>query len=117
MYNPFASTEELLMKKALRLLAGWLGVIVTSSAAQLPQTPPPTFRIGVDAVQLDVSVLDAQRRPVRGLTAADFTVLEDCKPRRIVQFSAVELPSVVPAAPAVADSVPPDVARNDLPEG
>ena len=105
------------MKNALRLLACWLGIIVTSSAAQLPQTPPPTFRIGVDAVQLDVSVLDAQRRPVRGLTAADFTVLEDGKPRRIVQFSAVELPSVAPVAPTAADSVQPDVVRNDLPEG
>jgi VWFA-related protein len=109
--------RRFLMKNPLRLLACWLGIIVTSSAAQLPQTPPPTFRIGVDAVQLDVSVLDAQRRPVRGLTAADFTVLEDGKPRRIVQFSAVELPSVAPVAPTAADSVQPDVVRNDLPEG
>lgn len=105
------------MKNALRLLACWLGIIVTSSAAQLPQPQPPTFRIGVDAVQLDVSVLDAQRRPVRGLTAADFTVLEDGKPRRIVQFSAVELPSTAPAAAAAAEAVQPDVVRNDLPEG
>ena len=106
------------MKNTLRLLACWLGIIVTSSAAQLPPTPPPTFRIGVDAVQLDVSVLDAQRRPVRGLTAADFSVLEDGKPRRIVQFSAVELPSVAPqASTTAADSVQPDVVRNDLPEG
>jgi VWFA-related protein len=115
-YNPLASTEEFLMKNALPLLACWLA-IVTSSAAQLPQTPPPTFRIGVDAVQLDVSVLDAQRRPVRGLTAADFTVLEDGKPRRIVQFSAVELPSVARVATPAADAVQPDVVRNDLPEG
>jgi hypothetical protein len=116
-YIPLASTEEFLMKNALRLLACWLGIIVTSSAAQLPQIPPPTFRIGINAVQLDVSVLDAQRRPVRGLTAADFTVLEDGKPRRIVQFSAVELPSVAPVAPAAADAVQPDVVRNDLPKG
>jgi VWFA-related protein len=107
------------MKNAISLFACWLAVIVSSSAAQqlLNEQQPPTFRIGVDAVQLDVSVLDSHRRPVRGLSATDFTVLEDGKPRRIVQFSAVELPSAVPAAPAVADSVPPDVARNDLPEG
>src|SRR3954462_3414297 len=106
------------MKNALRLLACWLGIIVTSSAAQLPQTPAPTFRVGVDAVQLDVSVLDRDRRPVRGLTAADFTVLEDGKPRRIVAFSAIELPPM-PAAvtPSGADTVPPDVVSNAEPQG
>ena len=31
------------------------------------------FRAGVDVVQIDVSVLDDKRKPVRGLTAADFT--------------------------------------------
>src|SRR5690348_2690904 len=76
--------EKSLMKNALRLLVGWLGVMVSSSAAQLPQPSPPTFRIGVDAVQLDVSVLDAHRRPVRGLTAADFTIVEGGKSRRIL---------------------------------
>lgn len=34
------------------------------------------FRTGVELVQLDVAVLDDQRVPVRGLTAADFTVVE-----------------------------------------
>src|SRR3954471_1651384 len=107
------------MKNALRLLACWLGIIVTSSAAQLPQTPPPTFRIGVDAVQLDVSVLDAERRPVRGLGAADFTVLEEGKPRRLVPSPAIDLPPMpIPEEPPSApDAGPPDVIRNDLPQG
>jgi VWFA-related protein len=102
--------------KAFCLCACWLGVVVSLSAQQQP--PPPTFRTGVDAVQLDVSVLDKDRRPVRGLTAADFTVLEDGTPRRIVGFSAVELPALpAAAAPSGADTVPPDVVRNDLPDG
>jgi cytochrome c553 len=44
--------------------------------AQQAQTPSdrPTFRLGINVVQVDVSVLDDQRRPVRDLTAADFTV-------------------------------------------
>jgi VWFA-related protein len=88
----------------------------------IPISQLPAFRTGVDAVQLDVSVLDKDRRPVRGLTAADFTVLEGDRSRPIVAFSAVELPPPTPARPptdAAADSsaVPPDVARNDLPDG
>lgn len=53
------------------------------------QVPPqgdrqaPTFRSRTDLVQLDISVLDKDRRPVRGLTAADFTVLEDGKPQSV----------------------------------
>ena len=70
------------MKNTVSLLACWLGALVCATAGQqLPPVQPPTFRTGVDAVQLDVSVLDKDRRPVRGLTAADFTVLENSKPR------------------------------------
>ena len=105
------------MKTTVSMLACWLAVLVCVSAQQPPPAQTPTFRTGVDAVQLDVSVLDKERRPVRGLTAADFTVLEDGKPRQIVSFSAVELPPLPAAAPAGVDTVPPDVTRNDLPDG
>ena len=106
------------MKYRLTLLACWVFVLVSVPAGQqLPPVEPQTFRVGVDAMQLDVSVLDAQRRPVRGLSAADFTVLEDGKPRRLVAFSAIELPPIPAASPSAADAVPPDVIRNDLPQG
>lgn len=107
------------MKKAVSLLICWLGVLVCASAQQQPPpAQPPTFRTGVDAVQLDVSVLDKDRRPVRGLTAADFTVLEEGKPRQIVSFSAVELPPLPEVeVPTGIDTVQPDVVRNDLPDG
>ena len=106
------------MKKAVSMLAGWLAVFVCLSAQQsAPTAQLPTFRTGVDAIQLDVSVLDKDRRPVRGLTAADFTVLEDGKPREVVAFSAVELPVLPDAPPAGVETVPPDVTRNDLPAG
>jgi VWFA-related protein len=103
---------------AVRALAVWFVVLGANPAGrQAPAQQIPTFRTGVDAVQIDVSVLDKDRRPVRGLTAADFTVLEDGKPRSIVAFSAVELPAPPTAPPAGVDTVTPDVTRNDLPDG
>jgi VWFA-related protein len=52
-------------------------------AAQQEQ-PPPTFRSGVEVVRIDVSVVDRDGRPVNDLTAGDFTVTVDRKPRTIV---------------------------------
>ena len=107
------------MKKAVSVLSGWLAVFVCVSAQQPApaSTQVPTFRTGVDAIQLDVSVLDEDRRPVRGLMAADFTVLEDGKPREIVAFSAIELPTPPDAPPSRLETVAPDVTPNDLPMG
>ena len=51
-------------------------VVLLQAQAPTPQAPLPTFRTGVDVVQLDVTVLDKDRHPVRGLTAEDFTILE-----------------------------------------
>ena len=79
------------------------------------------FRSSIELVHLDVSVLDASRRPVTGLTAADFTILEDGQPRPVEAFAAVTLPP-----PAKKDDAPwsrtvsPDVQLNEpvrAPEG
>lgn len=76
----------------------------------------PVFRGGTEVVQLDVSVLDKNRRPVRGLAQADFTVLEDGKPQRIVAFDAVDVPDAVPPTATWMTRVTPDVTTNDLEE-
>jgi VWFA-related protein len=86
------------------------GAAPIRSSAQ--QTAP--FRAGVEIVDVDVSVLDRFRRPVTGLTAADFRVLEDGKPRPIVAFTPVDLPARErPAAPWLVE-VAPDAQSNDL---
>src|SRR5204863_10104106 len=80
----------------------------------------PPFQSGVDVVQVDVTVLDKDRRPVRGLTQADFTVLENGKPRPIVAFVPVELGErdASPASATWMRDVPRDVTTNALrPEG
>jgi len=64
--------------------------LLLSLVYQVPSTrTQPTLRVGVDVVQVDVSVLDDKRRPVVGLTAADFTVLEDGRPRPVTVFTPV----------------------------
>jgi VWFA-related protein len=102
-------------RAACVLFVGLAGLSLHSRAQQASQ-PQATFQSGVDVVQVDVSVLDKDRRPVRGLTTADFTILEDGKPRPIVAFTAVDLP----AAPAPTQEaswtrdVPADAATNDI---
>lgn len=92
-------------------------VIAVHPRAQAPTTQP-VFRARTDLVQLDVSVLDNKRQPVRGLTAADFTVHENGQPREIQAFSEVYLPDRVraEAVPWVRD-VPSDVVSNQVAAG
>jgi VWFA-related protein len=96
-----------------RTAAAFAAALLLSALAVRAQQPAP-FRAGVEIVDVDVSVLDQNRLPVSGLTAADFTVLEDGKPRPIVAFTPVELaPRVLPPARWMAE-ISPDVQTNDL---
>lgn len=112
---------------AVRVAAAlWLALLSSISAApqvrQPPSLPPvsrpqspatPRFRSAVDLVHLDVSVLDRDRRPVRGLTPADFTILEDGVAQKIAVFTAVEVPPAAAPAAAWMRDVTPDVRTND----
>jgi VWFA-related protein len=92
---------------------------VLTVATQAQEAPSrQTFRTGIDLVQVDVSVLDRQRRPVRGLTAEDFTLFEDGRPVPLVAFASVGLPAAPPAPPGAAAwlrDTAPDATANDLP--
>ncbi len=74
--------------------------------------PQPRFRGGVDLVMVDVSVLDPDRQPVRGLFRDRFTVLEDGEPRAIVAFSEVEVPGADALPTGWMRDVSPDVKTN-----
>ena len=89
--------------------------LVGSSIVAAARQDMPRFRSGVDVVQFTVTVLDKERRPVTGLTATDFDVLVDGKPRPLAAFAAVTLPDDTPAAAAPVPFVAPDVQTNRLP--
>lgn len=89
--------------------------LVGSSIVAAAQQDVPRFRSGVDVVQFTVTVLDKERRPVTGLTATDFDVLVDGKPRPLAAFAAVTLPDDTPAVAAPVPFAAPDVQTNRLP--
>jgi VWFA-related protein len=78
-----------------------------------PQAPLPTFRTGIDVVELDVTVLDSDRRPVKGLTADDFIVVERGKTQPIVAFAAIDVPAPARTAAPWVREAPVDVLAND----
>lgn len=85
---------------------------VASMATVVIAQQTPVFRGGVNLIHLDVSVLDKDRRPIRGLTAADFTVLEDGKPQPIVAFADIEVPDAPAPSASWLRHVAPDVQSN-----
>lgn len=89
----------------------WLALLVAVTPVRT-QTPLQ-FRAAVDLIHLDVSVLDRDRRPVRGLTAADFTILEDGRPQAVSTFAAVDIPDVPPPTTTWLRTLTPDTRRND----
>src|SRR5262249_5029137 len=75
-----------------------------------PQTPPQVFRGGTELIELDVSVLDRERRAVKNLIPADFTVIEDGVPQKVTAVSFVDIAMHDPARSARMRFVSSDVA-------
>jgi VWFA-related protein len=79
-------------------------VALVSVAVSVPiaaqQQATPVFRAGASIVSVDVIVRDAQGNVIKGLTQADFTVLEDGKPQPIETFTFQQIADT--AAPAAA---------------
>ena len=73
-------------------------VSVVLVAAVAAQQQPPVFRGRIVLVPVDVRVLDRDGNPVRDLTPADFTILEDGVPQKIAHFAPQDYASVDPGA-------------------
>ena len=69
----------------------WTLVLAAAVLAIVPgtaqQQAPPVFRSATSIVSVDVIVRDSSGNVVKGLTAADFTVLEDGRPQQIETFT------------------------------
>jgi VWFA-related protein len=79
----------------------WTPVSAQQAAGQAPADQTPTFRTGVEAVSVDVNVIDRQGVPVRGLKPEDFHVTVAGQPRRIITAEFIERGSMRTDALAV----------------
>lgn len=81
------------VRPLLLCIAGVVSITASLQSQQAPPDPRPQtiFKTGIDIVQLDVSVLDKDQRPIRGLTIEDFTILENGKPQPIVAVVPIDL--------------------------
>ncbi len=109
---------------AARIVLTWVtgSVCLLATAQSTPPQGQAVFRAAVDLIHLDVSVLDRSRRPVRGLKADDFTILEDGTPRPVAAFVELQLKEApaVAAQQALVDKAPADIQTNEIartPEG
>jgi hypothetical protein len=75
--------------------------LVLATALLAVLAPQTTFRSGIDLVPINVSVQDGSR-PVAGLQAADFEVLDNGVPQTITDVSADTLPIDIKHAAATA---------------
>jgi|SRR5579862_452919 len=96
------------------IVAALVGAVLSLDAQRAGQQNPnaPRFRATVDLVEMDVAVLDKDRQPVRGLTPADFTILENQQPQTIAAFSEVNVPEPVEPPAVWMREVSPDVKSN-----
>jgi len=80
-----------------------IGLAIAVAAAQKPQDHP-VFHTSTTAAVVDVIVRDRTGKPVQDLGEADFEVLEDGVPQRIISFEShmPEAPSAGPGGPAMA---------------
>jgi VWFA-related protein len=101
------------MRRLLWCGAGLIGAITVGAAGQRTGGDAQRFFARTDVVSVDVSVLDRKGQPVRGLEAADFTILENGRPQTVEYFDYIELPAP-PTVPALwMRNIAPDVARNE----
>jgi len=100
------SIRVIAVVSALTLSLG-AGAVARQTAP--PPQQAPVFRGGVNVVPLTVSVFDRNGLPVTDLKPSDFTIIENDKPREILNFFTQAFTPQPP--PAVAAAAPPALNR------
>jgi VWFA-related protein len=103
---------------ATRIAIAVAAACVCAQALGAQQAPQPTFRSGVELVELDAIVTDGAGNVVRDLTADDFEIVEAGRRQSIATFSLVDIPIERAERPLFSPTaIEPDVQTNDVPEG
>lgn len=92
-------------------IAACLLLSCATVSAQVLRAPQP-FRADVEAVEIDVRVVDESGRPITGLTREDFEIFEEGVRQEIRVFTPVDVPD---APPARTIALEPDVQTNRRP--
>jgi VWFA-related protein len=87
----------------------WMTPAITLARASSAQEPP-TFPAGVELVRIEAVVVGADGRPVTGLTAADFEIVEKEGARPIVTFEPIVVQPEAPAHATAGPLSPPTVS-------
>lgn len=77
--------------RCLSLAGLGLAAVVTAAVSAQTSQQLPTFRSGVDVIEIDVGVVDGDGRPIIDLDPSEFTVSIDREVRRVVQAQYVSL--------------------------
>lgn len=97
-------------RRALLGLAVAIGamppLVARPVASRAPQQNPPVFRTTTNVVALDVTAVDKDGKPVKGLKASDFVVTLDGQARAVQTIDYVEFRSDVPAPANPAPGAP-----------
>ena len=77
---------------SILLLSAICSNVLRAQEPTTPKTQEPveTIRVGTVAVQTDVIVTDKTGKRIKGLTAADFSVLDEGRQQTIDYFTAIE---------------------------
>jgi VWFA-related protein len=59
-------------------------VLLVAAHLSAQSAQVPVFRSGVEVMEVDVTVVDGQGRPIRDLRAPEFTVTIDGQPRKVI---------------------------------
>src|SRR5262245_40448509 len=104
-----------------RAVTGGVAALLAGATLFAQQALTPTFRVRVDAIELEAFVPDARGTPVTGLTADEFQILEDGRPQTITSFSQIDIPferrSRAFGLDAALGTMSPDVVANDHSDG